>query len=90
MQDTSGIIEKSDLVARVKQTAAASKQKGKNDQAAYHVPPGYVYDPSSQMWYSEESQMYFDTKSGGFCSAADGKWYSYDGESGSWVAWPGA
>jgi hypothetical protein len=79
VQSAAGIVDKGDLVAKVKESAASTAQ------AAYPVPPGYAYDGPSGLWYSADSAMYFDTRSGGFCDAS-GKWYSYDAEKG-WVEW---
>ena len=79
VQSAAGIVDKGDLVAKVKDSAASTAQ------AAYPVPPGYAYDAPSGLWYSADSAMYFDTRSGGFCDAS-GKWYSYDAEKG-WVEW---
>jgi CD2 antigen cytoplasmic tail-binding protein 2 len=87
--DPSGIVEKGELVAKVKETAEKSGNKaenlttGKNAQA----PAGYAFDPSSGMWYSAESAMYWDSNSGGFYNPASEKWYSFS-EKGEWVEWP--
>ena len=49
MQDAAGIIDKADLVAKVKEVAAA------DSAAAAEAPPGYAFDPASGYWYSSES-----------------------------------
>ena len=34
--------------------------------------------------------MYWDPASGGFCSAGDGKWYTWDAAAGRFVEWKAA
>ncbi len=81
LQDTTGVVEKGDLVSRVREAAA----KGPEGGTAASAPAGYAYDPSSGYWYSSESIMYWDPTTGGFCS--NGKWYAYDAASGQFVEW---
>lgn len=47
------------------------------------TPPGYVWDPSSSLFYSSESGMYYDATSRGFYTPHDGKWWTYDEASGA-------
>ena len=54
------------------------------------APPGYVWDPSSNLFYSSESGMYYSPESGYFYSSGDGKWYAYDEASKSFVEVPPA
>jgi OCRE domain len=82
VQDPAGIMEKGDLVARVE--VAAATAAASNGTAA--VPPGYVFDPKSKYYYSEQSQMFYDAASGGYFSQGDGNWYSWDGS--AFVAHP--
>lgn len=42
------------------------------------VPSGYEWEPSSGYYYSKESQLFYDTTSGGYFNARDGKWYLFD------------
>lgn len=48
-QDSAGITEKTDLVAKVREVAAA------DSAAAAQAPPGYAYDPATGYWFSEEA-----------------------------------
>ena len=54
------------------------------------APPGYAWDPASNLFYSSESGMYFSPESGYFYSSGDGKWYAYDEASKSFVEVPPA
>ncbi len=49
MQDAAGIIDKVDLVAKVRDAAAAASA------SAAQAPPGYAFDPSTGYWYSEDA-----------------------------------
>ena len=60
---------------------AAQGPEGEQPQ----VPPGYSWDPHSNLYYNPEAGMYFDASGGSYFSASDGKWYSYDAESSSFV-----
>jgi hypothetical protein len=82
LQDPAGIVEKGDLVARVKAAAAG----GSGGASAAQAPAGYAFDPATKMWFSPDSGMYWDAASGGFFNSADGKWYSY-AAAGEWVEW---
>ncbi|ERM95899.1 hypothetical protein AMTR_s00060p00158750 [Amborella trichopoda] len=44
----------------------------------------YVYDESSGYYYSSSLGYYYDPVSQLFCSAATGRWYSYNGQSGAY------
>lgn len=59
---------------------AAKRPEGEQPQA----PLGYVWDPSSNYFYSNESGMYYDASSGAYF-ASDGKWYQYDESSSKFV-----
>jgi hypothetical protein len=52
------------------------------------IPPGYVWDPHSNLFFNPEAGMYFDCASGSYFSASDGKWYSYNESSTSFVEIP--
>ncbi|GAB4814666.1 hypothetical protein N2152v2_001712 [Parachlorella kessleri] len=80
-QDAAGIIDKADLVTKVKEVAAA------DSAAAAEAPPGYAFDPASGYWYSSESGLYWDASSGGFYNGESGKWYSYDASKQEFVEW---
>lgn len=79
--DTGGIVEKPELVAKVKEVAATQSAS----REAASAPPGYAFDSGSGMYWSAESGMYWDAASKGFYNPADSKWYSYSG--GQWVEW---
>ncbi len=81
-QDPGGIVEKGELVAKVRE--AAKKMASSLAPAA---PPGYVYDPASGYWYGEASGLFWDAKSGGFYSAESGKWFSWDGARHEFMEW---
>ena len=91
--DPTGIIEKRELVEKVKEASAAGvtaqvpTQKASGAAPPPRAPPGYSYDPSTQMWFSRESNMYWDSKSGGFYNPSDQLWYSYDATTHGWVEW---
>lgn len=88
--DPTGIVEKGELVAKVKE-ASATGNKGGGDESGKaaavnaQAPAGYAFDPSSGMWHSSESGMYWDSSTGGFYNPADEKWYSFSAE-GRWIA----
>ena len=82
LQDTSSIVEKSELVAKVQELAAKGPE---GEPAAAAVPEGYVYDPASGYYYSSSSGMYWDASSGGFYNGSQGKWYSWDDATGQFV-----
>jgi len=88
--DPSGIVEKGELVAKVLEASTRGNKGslGKAAAAAVHAqaPAGYAFDPSSGMWHSAESGMFWDSNTGGFYNPADGKWYSFSAE-GNWVEW---
>ncbi len=86
MKDATGFVEKSELVAKIKEVAASEKPTA--GAASSNAPPGYAFDPTSSMWWSSDSGMYWDPKSGGFYNPSDSKWYSY--VDGAWVEWPAA
>lgn len=69
------ITEKKDLIS-----LAIECSKNKTPATAYTAPLGYVFDPRSKMWWSQESKMYFDSASGAFYNPQDQKWYHYDGQ----------
>ena len=71
VQDPSGIVEKGDLVARVK---AAADQGPEGEVPA--APPGYEFDAASGYFWSSASNLYYDAASGGYYDGS--KWYSYD------------
>ena len=71
--DTTGIVEKPDLVARAQQASAA-----RSDVDFAAAPPGYVFDPSSGYFYNSDTCMYWH-KSGSYYSSSTGLWYSFDG-----------
>ncbi|GLC52767.1 hypothetical protein PLESTB_000665900 [Pleodorina starrii] len=98
--DSSGFVEKADLVAKVRQVVDAAPTAGAaapgagsagggggGSDGAFVAPPGYVFDPSSGYFFSEDSGMYYDTSSGGYCQAATGKWFYLDASCGSFVEW---
>jgi CD2 antigen cytoplasmic tail-binding protein 2 len=92
--DTSGIVEKGELVAKVKEAAAVAggNAGGINvgkvaGETKTQAPAGYVLDPSSGMWHSTESGMYWDSNSGGFYNPGDEKWYSFNSADGQWIEW---
>jgi CD2 antigen cytoplasmic tail-binding protein 2 len=77
------VVEKGDLVARVRAAVAAGPEGGE----AHPVPLGYAFDPAAGYYFSAESGMYYDSSSGGFCAAASGKWYMYDSSTQQFVEW---
>jgi OCRE domain len=79
LQDANGIVEKSDLVVRVKELAA----KGPEGEVAA-APDGYVFDPASGL-YHDGADMYYDSSAQKFYSASTQQWYSYDAATG-WKA----
>lgn len=81
-EDASGIIDKSDLVARVRE-AVAKGPEGEGEVAP--VPQGYAFDPSSGYYYSSDANMYYDAASAGFYSSVTGRWYSYDAGTGGFA-----
>lgn len=86
--DAAGAVEKADLVARVREVAAAApaaRGDAKSGGGAVRAPPGYAFDPGSKMWFSQDSGMFWDPASGGFYNPQDSKWYSW--ANGSWVEW---
>lgn len=44
----------------------------------------YVYDESSGYYYSSSLGYYYDPNTGLYCSAASGKWYSFNEETGTY------
>lgn len=44
--------------------------------AVIRVPPGYVYDAKSELYYSESEGAYFDQRSGHFYSPQNDAWYN--------------
>ena len=86
--DPTGIVEKGELVQKVKEAAAVAAATGKNGGggSGLTAPAGYSFDPGSGMWHSPESGMYWDSTSGGFYNPSDEKWYSFSAE-GEWIEW---
>ena len=80
-QDASQIVEKDDLVARVR---AVASQGPEGEEAA--APPGYVLDPTSGYYYSEAAGMYYDASSGGYYDGQ--RWYSFDVITQQFTGWP--
>ncbi|KAI3429814.1 hypothetical protein D9Q98_010127 [Chlorella vulgaris] len=77
--DGAGIVDKTDLVAKVKQAAAAGPEGA--------APEGYIFDAATGYYLSADTGMYWDPASGGFYNGGDGKWYSWDGEKKEFVEW---
>ncbi|PRW60637.1 CD2 antigen cytoplasmic tail-binding 2 [Chlorella sorokiniana] len=77
--DSAGIIEKDDLIAKVKEVAASGPEG--------EAPAGYTFDAATGYWHSPETGMYWDASSGGFYNPADTKWYSWDGDKQQFVEW---
>lgn len=73
---TTGLVEKSDLVAKVEEAVAAMSTGTTTDP--FSAPPGYVFDPASGYFHSMEAGMYYDPNSGGYCQASTGQWYTLD------------
>ena len=80
-QDASQIVEKDDLVARVKAVASRGPE---GEEAA--APAGYELDPASGYYYSTAAGMYYDASSGGYYDGT--KWYSFDSASQQLTEWP--
>ncbi|BDA46148.1 probable CD2 antigen cytoplasmic tail-binding protein 2 homolog [Coccomyxa sp. Obi] len=85
-QDPTGIVEKNDLVAKVKELA----ERGPDGELPAEAPAGYTFDPSSGYFYNAESGLYYDASSGGYYSGSTSKWYNYDAASGQYHEWAGA
>jgi len=79
-QDPTGIVEKGDLVSRVR-AAAEVGPEGEPSSA----PPGYTFDNASGYYWSSSAQLYYDAASGGYYDGS--KWYSYDNDSSAFVEW---
>ncbi|KAK9806523.1 hypothetical protein WJX73_006788 [Symbiochloris irregularis] len=84
-QDAAGIVDKSDLVAKVKEVASRGPEGA--DDPALQVPQGYSYDAGTGYYYSPESSLYYDASSGGFYSSQAQKWYAFNAESGEFAEW---
>lgn len=78
-----GITEKDDLVRLAAQSAFDSKAS--TQDKVMLAPAGYAFDPNSGLWWSSESQLYYDPKSGYYLNPADSKWYAWDSKSQQWV-----
>ncbi|KAK9818356.1 hypothetical protein WJX72_011218 [[Myrmecia] bisecta] len=81
--DSTGIVDKAELVAKVKEAAA----KGPEGEVAA-APPSYVFDPNTGYFYSSAADMFWDANTGGFYSSNTGLWYSFDEASQQFVQWP--
>ncbi|KAI7844013.1 hypothetical protein COHA_002550 [Chlorella ohadii] len=77
--DSAGIIEKDDLIAKVKEVAAAGPEG--------EAPAGYSFDAATGYWRSADTGMYWDASSGGFYNPVDSKWYSWDDGKQQFVEW---
>ncbi|PSC74352.1 CD2 antigen cytoplasmic tail-binding 2 [Micractinium conductrix] len=75
--DGAGIVEKAELIAKVKEVAARP--------AEGEAPAGYSFDPASGLFHSAESGMYWDASTGGFFN--NGKWYSWDADKKEFEEW---
>ena len=84
-QDAAGIVDKSDLVAKVREVASRGPEGA--DDPALQVPRGYSYDAGTGYYYSPETSMYYDASSGGFFSSQSQKWYAFSAESGEFIEW---
>lgn len=73
--DPTGAVEKDDLVAR----AEALKSH-------VRIPAGYVLDPSTAMYYSAASGMWYSPDNSGFTDG-QGNWWYFDSESQQFVPW---
>mmetsp|Transcript_779 Transcript_779/g.1959 ORF Transcript_779/g.1959 Transcript_779/m.1959 type:complete len:514 (+) Transcript_779:122-1663(+) len=73
--DASQIVEKDELIAKVREVAA---QPGVGSNQTFDVPFGYVFDPESGYFHNPEAGMYFDNNTGLF--AAGGRWYVASGD----------
>lgn len=72
-----GITEKDDLVHLAAKCA--------KDAKPILAPAGYAFDPNSGLWWSSESQLYYDPKSGYYLNPADSKWYAWNSKTQQWV-----
>ncbi|KAG2483126.1 hypothetical protein HYH03_018016 [Edaphochlamys debaryana] len=95
--DSSSLVEKGDLVARVQQAMAEAPQRGggmgpggpggAGGAGSFDAPPGYRFDPGTSYFYNEDTGMYFDPATGAYGQAATNKWFYLDPATGSFVEW---
>lgn len=78
-----GITEKDDLVRLAAQCATDSKANEIDTDLS--APAGYAFDPNSGLWWSSESQLYFDPKSGYYLNPTDSKWYAWNSKTQQWI-----
>ena len=75
LQDPTGFVEKSELVAKVKSVASAGPQKAGGAAAP---PAGYLYHAESGYFWGAADSMYFDAGTGTFYSPVSQQWFTRD------------
>uniref|UniRef100_A0A061RF91 SAP domain-containing protein n=1 Tax=Tetraselmis sp. GSL018 TaxID=582737 RepID=A0A061RF91_9CHLO len=82
-QDTSGVVEKAELVERARLAAASAASP------SGAAPEGYVFHEESGLYWGPAESMYFDASSGFFYNPASREWCYRDPGGGGFVPWAG-